>query len=149
MHFITKAITADEQVVVTSNEALQLENVRVPVEAITDDTTLTAEDSGKTYLLDAIGEVITLPAVSAGLNYKFRCTAAVTPSSWTIVAAANVIQGYAAVAYATVPAVDENTISIVTGKAIAGDEVSIFSDGTSWFVSGNGSVAASITFTVA
>lgn len=117
------------------------------VEPLTEDRTLTAEDSGKTFLLDAVGEVITLPALASGLKYKFRVTVAIATSDWTIVSSTNVIQGYADVAYATVLASDENTISIVFTKAIAGDEIELLCDGTSWHVSGNLSVAASLVFT--
>lgn len=117
------------------------------VEALTADKTLTVEDSGKTFLLDAIGEVITLPALKSGLNYKFRVTAATTTTDWTIVSSTDVIEGYAAVAYATIPAANENTISFVATKAIAGDEVSLVCDGTSWHVSGHASVTVALTFT--
>ena len=119
----------------------------IRTEAISDDITLTREDSGKTYLLDAVGEAITLPALADGLSFRFRCTAAVTTSAWTITSATSVIEGYAAVAYASVIALNENTISLVHTKAIAGDEIELYCDGTSWHVNGHGSVAASITFT--
>jgi len=117
------------------------------VETITADKTLTVEDSGKTFLLDAIGEVITLPSLASGLSFKFKVIAATATSDWTIVSATNVIEGYADVNYATIPAVNENTISLVSTKAIAGDEVSLICDGTSWHVSGKASVAAALTFT--
>jgi hypothetical protein len=120
---------------------------QVGVEALTADKTLAAGDSGKTFLLDATGEVITLPALYSGLHFKFRCTATVATTDWTIVSSTNVIQGYAAVAYATVIGADENTISLVATKAIAGDEVELICDGTSWHASGHGSAAGSITFT--
>ena len=118
------------------------------VETLTEDKTLTVEDSGKTFLLDAVGEVISLPALASGLNFKFKVIAATTTTDWTIVSSTNVIEGYADVAYATVAAANENTISLVATKAIAGDEVSLICDGTSWHVSGKASVAAALTFTV-
>lgn len=117
------------------------------IETLTADTTLTVEDSGKTFLLDAIGEVITLPAVAVGLHYKFKCIAATATSNWTIVSATDVIEGYASVNYATIVAANENTISLVAAAAIVGDEVELICDGTSWHVSGHGSAAGSITFT--
>ena len=119
------------------------------IETLTADTTLTVEDSGKTFLLDATGEEILLPAVAVGLNYKFRVIAAVATTDWTIVAATDVIEGYADVNYATIVGANENTISLVAAAAIIGDEVKLLCDGTSWHVSGHGSAAGSITFTVA
>ena len=117
-------------------------------EILTADTTLTVEDSGKTFFLDATGEVITLPStLVAGVNYTFKVIAAVATSDWTIVSATDVIEGYAVVNYATVAASNENTISLVAAAAIVGDEVKVICDGTSWQASGLGSSAGSITFT--
>jgi len=112
------------------------------------DYTVTAADSGVTFLLDAVGEAITLPAVAEGLNYKFLCTAAVATSSWTITAATKVISGSAQVAGAVVAAELEDVISLVhTSKATIGDWVSVESDGTNWYVEGSAVTAGSITFT--
>ena len=115
--------------------------------AISEDTTLTIADSGKTILLDAVGEAITLPAVTAGLKYKFLCTADVITSAWTITAASKVISGSAQVAGAVVAAALEDVITIVHTKALIGDWVSVESDGTNWYVEGSAVTAASITFT--
>jgi len=117
--------------------------------AITADTVLTAADSGKTILLDAIGEIITLPAVatSAGVKYKFLGTAAVAASDWTIVAATNVIFGSAQVAGAVVAADTENTITLVVAKFLKGDWVTLESDGTNWYVEGSVVTSAGCTFT--
>ena len=117
------------------------------VEAISDDTTLTASDSGKTYILDATGEAITLPALAAGLKFKFICSAATATSDWTIVSSTDVIQGSAIVAGSAVPASDENTISLVATKTLPGDFVEVECDGTNWYVFGNAVTAAAITFT--
>jgi hypothetical protein len=123
------------------------ETADVQIEALTADKTLTISDSGKTFLLDAVGEVITLPGLVDGVHFKFRAVASVITTPWTIVSATNVIQGYAAVNYATVIGANENTISLVHTAAIAGDTVEVFCDGTSWHASGSGSAAGSITFT--
>jgi len=119
----------------------------VDYKAISVDTTLTASDSGKVILLDAVGEAITLPAVAAGLNYKFLCTANVITSAWTITAASKVISGSAQVAGAVVAAAIEDVITIVHTKALIGDWVSIESDGSAWYVEGSAVTAAAITFT--
>ena len=40
------------------------------IKEISADTTLTAADSGKIIMLDAIGEAITLPSPTAGVNFN-------------------------------------------------------------------------------
>ena len=115
--------------------------------SLTADTTLTASESGKSILLDAIGEVITLPAVTAGLNYKFICTVTTVTTDWTIVAATDVIYGSAEVAGAVVAASAENTITLVVAKFLPGDWVALECDGTNWYVSGEIVTAAGCTFT--
>jgi len=116
--------------------------------ALSADTTLTASESGKTLLLDAVGEAITLPAVAAGLNYKFLCTATTATSDWTITAPANVIYGSAQVAGAVIAASAENTITLVVAKFLPGDWVSLESDGTNWYVEGSVVTTVGCTFTV-
>jgi len=129
----------------TTNPATR---IKKEYKALTADYTVTAADSGLTFLLDATGEAITLPAVAEGLNFKFLCTAAVATSSWTITAATKVISGSAQVAGAVVAAELEDVISLVhTSKATIGDWVSIESDGTNWYVEGSAVTAGSITFT--
>ena len=118
-------------------------------QSLTADTTLTPADSGKTFLLDAVGEAITLPAVasSTGVQYKFICDTTTATSNWTIVAATNVIQGSAQVAGAVVAASDENTITLVVAKFLPGDWVTLESDGTNWYVEGSVVTTAGLTFT--
>ena len=113
--------------------------------AVTVDTTLTASDSGKTILLDAVGEAITLPAPVAGLNYKFLVTAAVITSAWVITATGAIIYGSVTEAGLVQLASAETTINIVHTKAIQGDWFTLESDGTNWYVAGQLSVAASFT----
>lgn len=110
-------------------------------------TTLTASDSGKTMLLAAVGKAITLPAVEAGLNFKFICAADIITSAWVITAASKVISGSAQVAGAVVAAALEDVITIVHTKALIGDWVSLESDGTRWYVEGSAVTAAALTFT--
>jgi len=116
--------------------------------ALTADTTLNHSDTGKTFLLDATGEAITLPAVSAGLNYKFICTVTTVTTDWTITAPASVIYGSVELAGAILPASAENTITLVVAKFLPGDFVSLESDGTNWYVAGSVVTAAGVTFTV-
>jgi hypothetical protein len=119
----------------------------VDYKALSADTTLTASESGKVLLLDAIGEAITLPSPTAGLNYKFLCTVTTVTTDWTIVSATDVIYGSAQVAGAVVAASAENTITLVVAKFLPGDWVTLESDGSSWFVEGSVVTTAGCTFT--
>jgi len=109
------------------------------------DTTLTPADTGKTFLLDSVGEAITLPAMTAGVKFKFLITAAVATSSWTVTATAAKIYGSVTEAGIVQLASAETTITIVHTKAIEGDWFELVSDGTNWYVSGQFSVASSFT----
>ncbi len=115
--------------------------------AISADTTLTASESSKTILLDAVGEVITLPSPTAGLSYKFLCQVTTATTDWTIVASTNVIYGSAQVAGAVIAASAENTITLVVAKFLPGDWVTLESDGTNWYVEGSVVTTVGCTFT--
>ena len=115
-------------------------------ETLTADATLTVEDSGKTFLLDAIGEDLILPAVAAGLNYKFICQVTTVTTNWTITAATAVIQGSATVAGGVIAASNEDTITLVIAKFLPGDWITLESDGTNWYVAGQVVTALGITF---
>lgn len=119
----------------------------IDYKSLTADTTLTASESGKVLLLDAIGEAITLPAVEAGLNYKFICTTTTATTDWTIVAATAVIQGSAQVAGAVIAAADESLITLVVAKFLPGDWVTLESDGTNWYVEASVVTTVGLTFT--
>lgn len=117
------------------------------IELLTADTTLTSLDSGKTFILDAVGEAITLPAVTSGVEYEFICSTATATSDWVITAATSVIYGSAEVAGAVVAASAENTITLVVAKFLPGDWIKLKSDGTNWYVSGSVVTALGVTFT--
>lgn len=121
------------------------------IETLTEAITLTAKDSGKTFILGAAtGAVITLPGVAlAGFKAKFITGLAFATTSWTIVAATNVIQGSVIVNSTHVAGSNENTISFVHSAESLGDWVEIESDGTNWYVNGSGVSAGSITLTAA
>jgi hypothetical protein len=121
------------------------ERIFLNTEALTADTTLTPADSGKTILLDAIGEAITLPAPTLGCHFKFLVTAAVITTSWTVAATGALIYGSVTEAGLVQLASAETTITIVFTKAIQGDWFTLESDGTNWYVAGQLSVAASFT----
>ena len=120
------------------------------VEAVTGATTLTAEDSGKVFILKAAaGAQITLPAVatSAGFKFKFIVGQLFATTNWTVKAASNVIEGGIDVNSTNVPAVNENTISFVASAESLGDFIDLVSDGTNWYVSGNATTTGAITAT--
>lgn len=124
------------------------------VSTLTAASTLTASQSGTTFFLNATAEfATTLPTPSAGLTYKFIVKAAPSGASYTIVTAssANIIKGQAvnAAGAAGDTGTSDDTISFVDGQAVAGDMVTVISDGTSWFAYGVCAVAAGITFTTA
>jgi hypothetical protein len=131
---------------VTNDEERQLANV----EAVTGATTLTAEDSGKVFILKAsAGAQITLPAVatSAGLRFKFIVGLAFATTDWTVKALSNAIEGSVLVNGAHVAGVDENTISFVASAESIGDFAELVCDGTNWYVNGSGVTAGAITLT--
>lgn len=119
-------------------------------EVLTGATTLTAEDSGKVFLLKAAaGAQITLPAVatSNGFRFKFIVGQLFATTDWTVKAATNVIEGSVLVNGAHVAGVNENTISFVASAEAVGDFVELVSDGANWYVNGSGVAAGSITLT--
>ena len=124
------------------------------VTTLTAASTLTAAQSGTTFFLSSATEfATTLPSPAAGLTYTFIVGAAPSGASYTIVTAssANIIKGQAvnAAGVAGDTGTADDTISFVDGQAVAGDMVTVISDGTSWFAKGFCAVAAGITFTQA
>jgi hypothetical protein len=131
---------------VTNDTERQLANVETVAVA----TTLTAEDSGKVFILKAAaGAQITLPAVatSAGLRFKFIVGQLFATTDWTVKALSNAIEGSVLVNGAHVAGVDENTISFVASAESIGDFAELVCDGTNWYVNGSGVSAGAITLT--
>ena len=121
------------------------------VETLTGATTLTAEDSDKSFILKAAaGAQITLPAVATSAGFRFRFTVGqlFATTAWTIKAASNVIQGGVIVNSVNVPGADENTITFSASADTVGDFVELNCDGTNWYVFGLGTAAGAITLTV-
>ena len=105
---------------------------------LTDASTLTAAQSGTTFFLNSATEfATTLPAPVAGLTYTFIVKTAPSGASYTIVTAssANIIKGQAvnAAGVAGDTGTADDTISFVDGQAVAGDMVTVISDGTNWY----------------
>ena len=137
---------AERTTVRSSNSVTRIKDI---MDSLTADTTLTAADSGKTIILDAIGEAITLPAPTEGVNFKFICGATTATSNWTIVSSTDVIYGSAQVAGAVVAGSAENTVNLVIAKFIPGDWVSLISDGTNWYAEASIVTEDGLTFTAA
>ena len=117
-------------------------------------STLTAADSGNSYFLDSATEfATTLPLPAAGLCFTFIVKSAPSGANYTIVtsASANIIKGqaYPASGDAGDTGTADDTISFVSAAAVAGDMVTLVSDGTSWFAKAWCAVATGVTFTQA
>ena len=98
---------------------------------------LNLSDSGKVFKISGTGYTMTLPAPSAGFKVKFIVSAAFSTDF--------VVQS---------PSSNRDTINggvIVNGAIVeadaesVGDFIEIHSDGTSYFLFGNGNAASSIT----
>lgn len=113
-----------------------------------------ATDHGKLiFLNNATGFATTLPAPIAGFRVTVISKTSNTSGNHTVVTAssANVIKGFAANAAGALvtPLSAGDTISFVANQSVAGDQVSLTSDGTSWFMTGFAQVAAGVTITQA
>ena len=100
--------------------------------------TLDMGDSGKIYMLySTVARTITLPAVAAGLKFKFIATDTTADSSITPGEGTALFKGGAEAgdAYLTLA----GTTIIVEAAATVGDYVELICDGTYWYVSGHGS----------
>ena len=119
------------------------------VQTITGATTLTKDDSGKILFLNAAGgATVTLPAVRAGLRFKFVVAAAFATTNWVIASAeGDNIDGSAEVAGAVVVAGAEDQVNLVATAESLGDRVELVSDGNQWFVNGIAALTGGITFT--
>lgn len=114
--------------------------------------TLTSADSGKDiYLALAGGFTVTLPTPVAGMWFRF--TAQIAPTTAYIIAAATADTMAGTVVTAATGAADTEADvtgdqwNFVASTAVIGDNITIWSDGTSWFGFGVASVAGGITIT--
>lgn len=116
--------------------------VNTKAEVLAAASTLSRDDSGKTFFLDATTEfATTLPAPEPGLEFEFVVRAAPSGADYTIVSngGANIIKG--SVLSADLNAASDgdietsggDTISFVSAKAVAGDRAVLRCDGTNWF----------------
>lgn len=119
---------------------------------------IAASESGTVFFLSHATEFVsTLPAPAAGLRFTFIVANAPETASYTIVtnSSANIILGQiytVDVNSATDPDFETSggdTITLVDAKAVVGDRVEVYCDGTNWFVYGFCSVFDAITITTA
>jgi hypothetical protein len=119
------------------------------VETLAAAQTLTAADSGKTFILSAAaGATIVLPALKSGVHFKFIIGSAFATTDWIIDSAeGDNIEGLLIVNGASVVASGEDQINFVNSAETVGDHVEFACDGTNWYVTGAGNAAGSITAT--
>ena len=117
------------------------------METLTAATTLTAADSGRTYLISGTGYTVTLPAPHAGFNVKFIVAAAFSTDTVIQTPADNryTLNGGVIVIGAIVESDATDRVTFEDGAESVGDFIEISSDGTSFFLFGNGNAASSIT----
>ena len=95
-------------------------------------------DSGKIYMVySTVARTITLPAVSAGLKFKFIMTDTTADSSITTNEGTALFKGGAECgdAYLTLA----GTTIVLEAAGAVGDHLELICDGTYWYVSGHGS----------
>lgn len=140
-----------------STRATQFKNFLVKPRTLTAVTTLAEVDSGKTIFLNSTTEfAVTLPKPKAGLNFRFVVKLAPSGASYTVVT-----NGSSPIIYGQVYTTDNNsatdadfniaaasTITFADGVAVAGDQVELVSDGTSWYMRGFCSVYNALTITI-
>ena len=107
------------------------------VETLTVDTTLTASDSGKTFLIGTDEKTITLPATQAGVKYTFVNIGANANNIITISPnASDAIYGTITMADTVVvaAATDDKDLINTKATAIKGDSVTLVGDGGAGWV---------------
>lgn len=131
---------------------------REVVETLAAAKTLVAADSGKTFILSHATEfAVTLPAIAAGLYFKFIVGNAPETASYTIVTpgGVNLISGLVLNSTGASSAAGclndglGDTITIVDSQAVIGDTIELFSDGVNWYGYAYVNAAAAVTFTTA
>ena len=114
--------------------------------------TLTNEDTGKVFLLDAAGATITIPAAHAdnrGVWYRFVVNVKVT-TDWLVTSGAadihvHISSGGAAEGDTLSAGSADTTIVFQNDVADEGDWAEYVSDGVNWYVTGDAHATANIT----
>tara|TARA_A100000172_G_scaffold80274_1_gene69365 strand:+ start:346 stop:762 length:417 start_codon:yes stop_codon:yes gene_type:complete len=108
---------------------------------------LNLSDSGKIFKISGTGYTITLPAPSAGWKAKFIVVAAFSTDFVVQTPADNrdIINGGVIVNGAIVEADAVDRVTFEDDAESIGDYIEIHSDGTNYFLQGNGNAASSIS----
>jgi hypothetical protein len=108
---------------------------------------LNLSDSGKVFKISGTGYTMTLPAPTAGWKAKFVVSAAFSTDFVVQSPADNrdTINGGVIVNGAIVEADAVDRVTFEDDAESIGDYIEIHSDGTSYFLSGNGNAASSIS----
>lgn len=123
-----------------------------PIETVVAARTLTAADSGKTFVLSlAGGFTVTLPAVARGLYFKF-ITGVIPTTAYIITAATAVVNG--GINELEVDTGDDGPIAtdstsltfVASSLGTVGDWVEYVSDGTKWYITGQTKLDGAVTF---
>jgi len=116
-------------------------------ETVTATGSLNLSDSGKVFRISGTGYTVTLPAPTAGWKAKFVVAAAFSTDFVVQSPADNrdTINGGVMVNGAIVEADAVDRVTFEDDAESIGDYIEIHSDGTSYFLWGNGNAASSIT----
>jgi len=122
------------------------------IETVVAARTLTAADSGKTFVLSlAGGFTITLPGVARGLHFKF-ITGIIPTTAYIITAATAVVNG--GINELEVDTHDDGPVAsdstsltfVASSLGTVGDWVEYISDGTKWYITGQTKLDGAVTF---
>ena len=116
-------------------------------ELVSASASLNLSDSGKVFKISGTGYTLTLPAPSAGWKAKFIVSGAFSTDFVVQSPADNrdTINGGVIVNGAIVEADAVDRVTFEDDAESIGDFIEIHSDGTNYFLSGNGNAASSIT----
>ena len=116
-------------------------------EVVTASGSLSLADSGKVFQISGTGYTLTLPAPTAGWKAKFIVSAAFSTDFVVQTPADNrdVMNGGVIVNGAIVEADAVDRVTFEDDAESIGDYIEIHSDGTSYFLQGNGNAASSIS----
>ena len=129
----------------------QLGGLNRATKSVTADTTLTAEDSGKVILMGQNGVDITLPAAEAGMTFTIIQVEDYATAVCTVVAVgSNFMRGSVAGVSSDANQLcgASDTTATFGSGTLDGDQITLVSDGTLWFVTGTNAAggANGITF---
>lgn len=157
--YINKGAAAVPLALTTVAQTLTNKTLTAPAftdltEVVAATNVITAAESGSVFFLAHATEFVsTLPAVAAGLHFTFIIGLAPSGADYTVVAASGTpIVGHVLstdVNSATDPDFEISgvlTITFVGGKAVKGDMVEMWCDGTNWYATAKCSVFDAITF---